>query len=47
MPSFAYKARDAAGKSVDSAIEAPSRKDALRLLSARGLTVSAVAEPVA
>jgi len=47
MPSFAYKARDGAGKSVDSAIEAPSRKDALRLLSARGLTVSAVAEPVA
>jgi general secretion pathway protein F len=47
MPSFAYKARDAAGKNVDSAIEASSRKDALRLLSARGLTVSAVAEPVA
>jgi general secretion pathway protein F len=46
MPRFAYKARDGAGQSVDSAIDAPSRKDALRLLTARGLTVSAVAEPI-
>ena len=45
MPRFAYKARDAAGKSVESAIDAPSRKDALRLLSARGLSVAAVTEP--
>jgi type II secretory pathway component PulF len=44
MPRFAYKARDSAGKNVESAIDAPSRKDALRLLSARGLSVAAVAE---
>jgi general secretion pathway protein F len=44
MPSFAYKARDSAGNSVDSSIDAPSRKDALRLLSARGLSVAAVIE---
>jgi type II secretory pathway component PulF len=45
MPRFVYKARDAAGNAVESAIEAPSRKDALRLLSARGLSVSSVSEP--
>jgi type II secretory pathway component PulF len=44
MPRYAYKARDQSGKSVDSAIDAPSRKDALRLLSARGLSVAAVIE---
>jgi general secretion pathway protein F len=44
MPRFAYKARDPSGNSVDSAIDAPSRKDALRLLSARGLSVGAVSE---
>jgi type II secretory pathway component PulF len=47
MPRFAYKARDAAGQTVESAIEAPSRKDAVRLLSARGLSVAAVAEAAA
>jgi general secretion pathway protein F len=44
MPRFAYKARDTSGNAVDSAIEAPSRKDALRLLTARGLSVGAVTE---
>jgi type II secretory pathway component PulF len=44
MPRFAYKARDAAGKNVESAIDAPTRKDALRLLTARGLSVAAVVE---
>jgi general secretion pathway protein F len=44
MPRFAYKARDQAGQPVESAIDAPSRKEALRLLSARGLSVGAVAE---
>jgi general secretion pathway protein F len=44
MPRFAYKARDPSGNAVDSAIDAPSRKDALRLLSARGLSVGSVAE---
>jgi general secretion pathway protein F len=44
MPRYAYKARDASGNAVESAIDAPSRKDALRLLSARGLNVGVVAE---
>ena len=44
MPRFAYKARDQAGAPVESAIDAPTRKDALRLLSARGYSVSAVNE---
>jgi general secretion pathway protein F len=37
MPRFAYTARDRSGQSVAATLEAPSRKDALRLLSARGL----------
>jgi type II secretory pathway component PulF len=44
MPRFAYKARDHAGQTVEAAIDAPSRKDALRLLAARGLSVVAVSE---
>jgi general secretion pathway protein F len=44
MPRFSYKARDTSGNAVDSAIDAPSRKDALRLLSARGLNVGVVTE---
>ncbi len=44
MPRFAYKARDQAGHAVESAVDAPSRKAALRLLSARGLSVAAVSE---
>jgi general secretion pathway protein F len=47
MPRFDYKARDKAGHAVESAIDAPTRKDALRLLSARGLSVAAVAEAAA
>src|SRR5580698_2890864 len=47
MPRFDFKARDASGKSVESAIEAPSRKDALRLLSTRGLSVTSVSDPAA
>jgi type II secretory pathway component PulF len=47
MPRFAYKARDQAGKTVDSAIDAPTKKDALRLLSARGLAIASVAEAAA
>ncbi len=47
MPRFDFKARDRAGLAVESAVDAPTRKDALRLLSARGLTVLSVAEPVA
>ncbi len=44
MPRFAYTARDRAGKSVAADLEAPSRKDALRLLNARGLQVASVNE---
>lgn len=44
MPRFAYSARDAAGKPVSAEVEAPGRKDALRILAARGLRVSAVTE---
>ena len=47
MPRFAYRARDPSGKTVESTIDAPGRKDALRLLSARGLSVLSVAEPTA
>ncbi|MBS0662047.1 MAG: type II secretion system F family protein [Verrucomicrobia bacterium] len=44
MPHFNYSARDRAGKRVTDALEAPTRKDALRLLAARGLQVIAVHE---
>jgi general secretion pathway protein F len=44
MPRFTYSARDQAGKTVAGALEAPSRKDALRLLAARDLQASAVTE---
>jgi type II secretory pathway component PulF len=47
MPRFPYKARDASGKLVESAIDAAGRKEAVRLLSARGLTVVSIAEPQA
>ncbi|HEY1794004.1 MAG TPA: type II secretion system F family protein [Opitutaceae bacterium] len=44
MPRFSFKARDASGAAVDSSIDAPTRRDALRMLSARGLSVAAVSE---
>src|SRR3954470_6513284 len=37
MPRFAYSARDASGRTATDEVTAPSRKDALRLLTARGL----------
>jgi len=37
MPSFRYTARDAAGKLVETTLESHSRRDALRILSARGI----------
>ncbi len=37
MPRFDYTARSATGQSVHASIDAPSRKDAARLLAARGL----------
>ena len=47
MPRFTYTARDRAGSAVSAELDAPSRKDALRLLAARGLQASAVAEAAA
>src|SRR5687767_11835661 len=47
MPRFAYTARDRAGKAVTADLEAPTRKDALRLLGARGLQVASVTEVAA
>ena len=44
MARFAYTARDRSGKSVSSELEAPARKDALRLLATRGLQVASVTE---
>jgi general secretion pathway protein F len=44
MPRFTYTARDRAGKPVAADLEAPTRKDALRLLGARGLQVASVTE---
>jgi general secretion pathway protein F len=44
MPRFTYSARDRAGKTVDDTVDAPTRKDALRILAARGLQVAAVNE---
>jgi type II secretory pathway component PulF len=37
MPRFAYSARDSAGRTATDEVTAPSRRDALRLLKARGL----------
>jgi len=36
MPRFAYTARDRAGQPVSATLEAPSRKDALRVIASRG-----------
>lgn len=44
MPRFSYTARDRSGSAVTAELEAPSRKDALRVLTSRGLQVSSVTE---
>ncbi len=44
MPRFSYSARSKAGASVSDQLDAPSRRDALRILATRGLTVSALNE---
>jgi type II secretory pathway component PulF len=44
MPRFTYSARDPNGSVVASEVEAPSRKDALRILGARGLQVASMRE---
>jgi len=46
MPRFTYTARDRAGKSVSDTLEAPSRRDVLRLLAARGLQVVSANEAI-
>jgi general secretion pathway protein F len=47
MPRFSYTARDRSGNTVTADLEATSRKDALRVLGARGLQVAAVTEVAA
>jgi type II secretory pathway component PulF len=44
MPRFAYSARDSQGTPKRGDIEAPSRKDAVRMLSSRSLQVVSVSE---
>lgn len=44
MPKFSYTARDRAGKSITANLDAPSRRDALRIIAARGLQVASVTE---
>ena len=46
MPRFTYTAKDRAGESVSATVEAPSRKDVLRLLGARGLQPVRIEEAV-
>ncbi len=47
MPRFTYTAHDRSGKTVSDTLEAPSRRDALRLLAARGLQVVSASEAAA
>jgi general secretion pathway protein F len=44
MPRFTYSARDPSGKTVSATLEAPGRRDAIRILGSRGLQVSAISE---
>lgn len=46
MPLFTYTARDVSGKNITDSLEAPSRRDALRVLAARGLQVITANESV-
>lgn len=47
MPHFTYTARDGSGRNISDTLEAPSRRDALRVLAARGLQVVSANESVA
>lgn len=47
MPRFTYTARDRSGRNVSDTLEAPSRREALRLLAARGLNVITASEETA
>ncbi len=44
MPSFAYTARNADGQTVSAVLDAPSRREAARVLAARGLQPISLAE---
>lgn len=44
MPRYAYTARDRSGQSVSAMLEAPTRREALRLLATRGLQPLTVGE---
>jgi type II secretory pathway component PulF len=44
MPSFSYAARDRAGAATSGQLDAPTRRDALRSLAARGLNVVSLSE---
>jgi type II secretory pathway component PulF len=44
VPRFAYTARSTSGQTVEATLDAPSRKDAARLLAARGLQITRLAE---
>jgi len=44
MPRFTYTARDRSGNNVSDSVEAPTRRDALRTLAARGLQVVSASE---
>ena len=44
MPRFTYTARSATGATVEATLDAPSRKDAARLLAARGLQAMEIVE---
>jgi len=46
MPRFTYTAKDRAGSSVSATVDAPSRKDVLRMISARGLQPVQIEEAV-
>jgi general secretion pathway protein F len=46
MPRFSYTARDASGQTLEANLDAPGRKEAVRLLSTRGLTVVSITEAV-
>jgi general secretion pathway protein F len=47
MPRFAYTARDQAGQTQRASLEAPARRDAMRILAARGLQVVDLREATA
>jgi len=44
MSRFSYKARDRAGQAAEGSVDASNRKDALRLLAARGLSIVTIVE---